>query len=42
MPGSMKHAWPRMRIEEAPTSQKNVPMGEENMSRGMPITNNPV
>lgn len=36
------HACPRMRIPEAPTNQKKVPMGDDSQRRGMPITNSPV
>lgn len=42
MPGSMIVAWPRMRMAEAPTSQKKVLKGDETQRRGMPITKRPV
>ena len=34
-PGSSMHAWPRMRMEDAPTSQKKVDIGEAKNKRGM-------
>jgi hypothetical protein len=35
-------ACPRMITEEAPTSQKNVKMGDEIQSSGMPTTKRPM
>ena len=37
-PGSISAACPRMRHEEAPTSQKNIMNGEESQRRGRPMT----
>ena len=41
-PGSMILACKKMRKPEAPTSQKNVPSGEDHQRRGRPMTNRPV
>lgn len=41
-PGSMILACKKMRKPDAPTSQKNVPSGEDHHRRGRPITNKPV
>ena len=38
MPGSITVACPRMRTDEAPTSQKNVPIGEDHQRSGRPMT----
>jgi hypothetical protein len=42
IPGSSMLACPRMITEEAPTSQKNVKMGDETQSSGMPTTKRPM
>jgi hypothetical protein len=42
MPGSTTVAWPRIITDDAPTSQKNVEMGEDHQRRGSPITKRPV
>lgn len=38
IPGSIKHACPRIRQDDAPTSQKKVMKGDESHNKGMPIT----
>ena len=37
-PGSIKQAWPRMRIAEDPTSQKKVDTGDASHSSGRPAS----
>ena len=38
IPGSISAAWKRIMKEEAPTSQKNVPSGDDHQRRGIPMT----